>query len=260
MELVIFLIVIGLIWTLIGKTGNYFFEKKSKKRYERLKTEKQSKDSLLNRKRKINNLKTPIEVDGYYPTICYPENEEIYNYSTDLYYINPEFSKTELYDFEVIKGSSENYFSFYLNNYLNSDLITNNKYQIKRGNSYYVPDFAYMDKEKKVLIDIEIDEPYTYMEKKIIHYSYSDQYRNKYFQRAGWAVIRFSEKQIYEQPQSCCKFISEYLAYATIDNSYLNNFLEIPDLKLDKKWSYEEGKMYASTNYRNKYINRTVSP
>lgn len=261
MELVIFLVIVGLLWQLIGKIIDYFSDKKSAKKYAAIVIEKKSRENYFDRNRRLKNIKSPNTIINHYPILGYPKNEKIHNYDIKLYYIKPEFKTTEMYAFEVVKGAVENYFLPYLLKYFNQEFITNNKYRISISNNYYVPDFAYMDIQKNILIDIEIDEPYTFKQKQIIHNGNSDSTRDLYFQRAGWTVIRFSEKQVSEQPKSCCRFIAEYLAYATLDNSYLADLNEIPALRHDKKWTYEEAIYYASTDYRKEYLNNIrVSP
>lgn len=258
MEIVIFIVVLGLLWELIGKITDYFSDKSASRKYEAIVKEKIVKDNYLNNSRRLKNIKTPITIINQYPVLGYPKNEKIDNYDIKLYYIKPEFKKVEMYDYEVVKGALENYFFQRLLKYFNQEFISNNKYRININKNYFVPDFAYFDPNKNILIDIEIDEPYTFREKKVIHNGNSDSTRDMYFQRAGWAVIRFSEKQISEQPNSCCKFIAEYLTYKSLDDSYLVDFKEVPDLKNDKRWSYEEALNYASVDYRKRYLNNVI--
>lgn len=80
----------------------------------------------------------------------------------------------------------------------------------------YEPDLAYIDAQKRIFIDIEIDEPYSGWERQPIHYKIRngitvDDARNNYFTERGWTVLRFSEKQVHEQPKSCLKLVYQLL-------------------------------------------------
>lgn len=80
----------------------------------------------------------------------------------------------------------------------------------------YEPDLAYIDAQKRIFIDIEIDEPYSGWERQPIHYKIRngitvDDARNNYFTERGWTVLRFSEKQVHEQPKSCLKRVYQLL-------------------------------------------------
>jgi len=107
-------------------------------------------------------------------------------------------------DNNVLKGKTEIYF---LENYLLPEF--KNKIQINTsvgGINSYCPDFVYNDGE--LYIDIEIDEPYDYVNKKPIHYVGSnDESRNCFFSENNWFVLRFAEKQIQDSPNDCIDFI-----------------------------------------------------
>ncbi len=162
--------------------------------------------------------------------------------------------KPEKSDIEIQKGISENYFYNKLNEYF--DFIS-----IKILSGYelgpYFPDII-ISMDFGLFIDVEIDEPYEGFTKKVTHYYepeenfYSDEKRNKFFNDNGWIVIRFSEKQIIEQPFSCCYEI------AIIIKSILN--IEIPEKKIpgkiikEKMWSRKIANEMALFDYRNSYI------
>ena len=81
--------------------------------------------------------------------------------------------------------------------------------------THYEPDLAYINVKKGIFIDIEIDEPYSGWERLPIHYKTKygtiDDLRNNYFTERGWTVLRFSEKQVHEQPKSCLKRVYQLL-------------------------------------------------
>ena len=114
--------------------------------------------------------------------------------------------------------------------------------------SYY-PDFTFVCKKTGLHIDVEIDEPYTLKDKKPIHYIGSnDNKRNKFFLEQNWCVIRFSEKQIVQQPELCIELIKSFLS--AIHNKSEN--YEI-NLKKDKRWNYEEALVMSYNDSRNIY-------
>lgn len=112
---------------------------------------------------------------------------------------------------------------------------------------WYTPDFAYIDKARKISIDIEIDEPYTPRQYPnsnssliLTHCIGADNGRNSFFQSQDWYVIRFSEKQVLDYPHSCCKFMAQVISEHTGDASILLQFYQIPDLKPDPAWTDDE--------------------
>lgn len=80
----------------------------------------------------------------------------------------------------------------------------------------YHPDIVILDKEHKLLIDIEIDEPYSY-EGELTHYfeNERDRERNLYFQKKGIHIIRFSERQVVNHPKSCFRIIDLFIKSLT---------------------------------------------
>lgn len=169
------------------------------------------------------------------------------------------------------KGRSENFFKRYLIKYFGQairDDCTIEMFQYKKkidfdfdfleyGDDYiditncYVPDFCFIHPSKSLKIDIEIDEPYTH--KKQIHYTTSDNRRNRYFIDKNWIVLRFSEQQIEKAPTECCREIAEIIYYFTNDVSYINNLLDTNRLKRLKKWTFEDSTKLIANNHRQHY-------
>ena len=178
------------------------------------------------------------------------------------------------------KGIAENSFKKYLNEIFENKIFTEHGYLLDYGNNYedsyyfdeynykeikqyiYEPDFIYYDKE--VLIDIEIDEPYIFETKKPIHYfdeatqKHKDVKRNNYFNQLGWVVIRFSEKQVVENPYGCCLEIAELIEQLTMNTYYFNKLksnYNLSTLEATNFWTEKEAYILAHTNYRDKYLN-----
>jgi len=153
----------------------------------------------------------------------------------------------------VQHGITENYFAEFLIRSFGSHRIMRSK-QLE----YYYPDFCLFISEYNCFIDIEIDEPYTGKSKEVIHYvdegSYSDENRNDFFAENLWGVIRFSEKQILCQPDSCCKEIWKFMSDLIPQNPIKFIWGDIENIKPEKLWSSKQADEMALFDYRNTYI------
>lgn len=123
----------------------------------------------------------------------------------------------------------------------------------------YEPDLAYIDVEKGIFLDVEIDEPYVGWDRTLIHYQTSegtiDDSRNEHFTERGWCVIRFSEKQIYYEPLSCLKKIFELLHKMDVTIGIPSVLLNVLDVKQDEWWSKSSAGAMEKGNEREKYLN-----
>lgn len=119
----------------------------------------------------------------------------------------------------------------------------------------YSVDFALFHKSG-LSIDIEIDEPYVGNTKEPSHCidSAKGDIRNKFFIAGNWVVVRFSEKQVVQYPQSCCQVIASIIARVTGDYSYLTQLENIPKLPSDSLWTTRQAKKWAKQNYRQTYL------
>jgi hypothetical protein len=117
---------------------------------------------------------------------------------------------------------------------------------ILRKLAIYTPDFAYVNFAESVYIDIEVDEPYTPRRANSkdplipTHFVGKDDRRDRFFQQHGWAVIRFSERQVLLYPERCCKVIGEMVAELLGDPDILLRFEHISDLESEPQWTEEE--------------------
>ncbi|MBP5398290.1 MAG: hypothetical protein J6Y32_06695 [Bacteroidales bacterium] len=121
--------------------------------------------------------------------------------------------------------------------------------------SYY-PDLVISDKENKILIAIEIDEPYTLEDHTPIHYLNEDGIsvdggRNDIFTSHGFCVIRFSEEQIIRNRTKCAMYILQILNYIRNGENTLPE--PLPGL-VQKKWTYEDAKRLADARHRESYL------
>lgn len=161
-------------------------------------------------------------------------------------------------DSDAPPGWSERQFNSWLNRYFPGKIYTKLTLTIPNFDHPYTPDFAYIDQQTNLHIDIEIDEPYTYRKGEPTHYlgARKDERRNDFFTDKGWIVIRFSEEQIICHPQSCCKTIAHVIAEVTENKSLLNQFINFPDLQEQRQWTETEALEMANRQARDRYIER----
>ena len=105
-------------------------------------------------------------------------------------YPNPTYTENVLSK----PGKSETFFEYKLSQYFKNLLIRN----VQKNN--YKPDYILVSDNKDVIIDIEVDEPYSFKESKPIHFIGKDDERDSFFIKEGWDIIRFSESQVVNHP------------------------------------------------------------
>ena len=171
------------------------------------------------------------------------------------------------YDSENISHSRSNIFGythhFFINLLKNRDIpvvITDQISISTIGKTHpFEPEIAIIDAEKGLFIDLEIDVPYhEYYRFPMNCYSKNvvtgnifnyNKNRDDFFRRNGWFVIRFSEKQIFEQPDNCISFIKNFLSELN-NNSYDKLYIE-----KEKCWSLSEAAMMEKEYVRENYLN-----
>ncbi len=106
---------------------------------------------------------------------------------------------------------------------------------------------------KNIFINIEIDEPYDGVSRIPTHEINRDVYRDLFFTNRGYIVIRFTEKQIFEEAKQCCVFIANVIK--SIDATYTNEELK-SDIKISiqKQWDTLQAKKWAQEKYRENYL------
>lgn len=135
---------------------------------------------------------------------------------------------------------------------------------LKRYHSYvkrdikvgpYFPDLALIINDI-CYIDIEIDEPYSFVEDIPIHYiGSSDLERDTFFTEVGWYVVRFSEFQIKNNYEDCIALIENLVNFTlTKKVIYLNNLNDIRESIKSPKWTYEEAEEMIKENWRETYL------
>lgn len=144
------------------------------------------------------------------------------------------------------KGRAEDLFFFQLMQRYSNYILVNRR----KGN--YFPDITLSINES--FIDVEIDEPYSFKDKKEIHYIGSnDRIRNEYFVNQNWFIIRFSEMNIISNMEECINIVDCIVNFInTGDIEYLSKLLTIKESISHKQWTIEQARMMAISNYRNK--------
>ncbi|WP_331147615.1 hypothetical protein [Hymenobacter sp.] len=120
------------------------------------------------------------------------------------------------------------------------------KVQVLHGSAYsisYYPDFVYQDQETGLCIDIEIDEPFDVRTNTPTHCVGKDDDRNRFFVENKWVVIRFTEEQVVNWPELCCKEIALTIFDITKVNYAVKEF--VASLPQQKKWMEYEAKALA---------------
>lgn len=196
--------------------------KESKIKYEE--TVKNWKESKLDEKIKINRIKNLLL------------NER------PLIFSNLKINL----DKSLKKGASENFFYLVLNNFFSGKVYVNTIFK------FYFPDFILV--KDNLIINVEIDEPYSFEKKEPIHFNDVDLNRNLFFKENGICTIRFSELQILDEPLLCIDFINSVIKSCTelikIDNFYYRELYK-------DKWTYEEAFHYAYNQSREE-INKKI--
>jgi very-short-patch-repair endonuclease len=177
-----------------------------------------------------------------------------------------QFSSVSLIKSELIFSiarESENRANIGLTEDFFADFIAKqNEYKILRHFKcgYYYPDIILFDKRTNVVVDIEIDEPYSLNDKVPIHFDNEDMERDMYFTDLGFLVVRFSENQVFNYPEECYKVLKnciigiaemkDYKDFVTGSNDFMNF--------KDKCWTKEDAKKMALQGSRNEISKRLL--
>lgn len=155
------------------------------------------------------------------------------------------------------KGKSEAYFYRELQSIFGTRIIVDVTIPNQPWTFSFLPDITYCD--GNLQIDIEIDEPYTYKTLQPIHYYdldntlHVDHERDNFFLQNRWIVVRFTERQIYQNVLGCCKIIAEIVFKITGDNTFVQKMICAEPIVSENFWTKEEAKQLARQKYRDSY-------
>ncbi len=158
-----------------------------------------------------------------------------------------------------LKGYTEENFEFRLRNSLRNSnhykVIGDVSIQTAEGTHPFEPDIAIVETSGTLglRIDIEIDEPYGGYDKTPIHYvGCGDEFRDRNLANLGWLVVRFSEKQIFEEPDNCIYYLLQLLNQ--IDPDFTISCQGTSPTS-DKCWTEVEARIMAIQRFREKLLN-----
>lgn len=158
-----------------------------------------------------------------------------------------------------LRGYTEENFEYRLRNSLRNStrykVIGDVSIQTSEGTHPFEPDIAIVETSDTlgVRIDIEIDEPYGGYDKTPIHYvGCGDEFRDRNLANLGWLIVRFSEKQIFEEPDNCIYYLQQLLSL--IDPEF-NISCQGNNPTPDKRWTEVEANIMAIQRFREKLLN-----
>jgi hypothetical protein len=127
--------------------------------------------------------------------------------------------------------------------------------QSDKGRSFST-DFAVVLEEIGLYIDIEVDEPYDLKKRRPTHCidDYHDRYRNGFFLKGNWVIIRFAEEQVVRYPKACCREIASCVFQITGIDKFLKPLVAEPILRSIPQWSKKEARRMAKLGYRDTYL------
>ena len=119
----------------------------------------------------------------------------------------------------------------------------------------YEPDIAIVETSDSygVRIDVEIDEAYGGYDKTPIHYvGCGDEFRDRNLANLGWLVVRFSEKQIIQEPENCIYYLQQLICL--IDSNFAITCSGTNPTP-DKCWTEVEARIMAIQRFRENLLN-----
>lgn len=193
---------------------------------------------------------------GYIPNIKFKQNEP-YVYPVVKMPKKDRFIKFPRKGRSNKTGYTEGVFFNYLNKYFSNSLKVFNDRHITQKNSArpYEPDFILTNESegKNIFINVEIDEPYDGFSKAPTHIIDGDIYRDNFFTNRGYIVIRFTEKQVFEESKNCCALIAKVIK--SIDATFIiNDELKLSNPTKQNQWDSLQSKKWAKEKYREKYL------
>lgn len=154
------------------------------------------------------------------------------------------------------KGYKENDFFNQIKQKISGIEISDNFHLvIPNFNRPYEPDIVLFDKNLKLYIDIEIDEPYDGHFRYPTHFIdpesefRKDDIRDLFFLESGWIVLRLTEKQVHLQSSECIEYIKNVL-----NSIYGRFFTSNGHCEMEEQWDYNQSIQWQKYRYRENYL------
>ena len=150
-----------------------------------------------------------------------------------------------------IRGYSDGFFFNTLNNSELKALLRNNvRLDVPCRAIPYEPAIALVDEAEGIFVDVEIDAPYHGWYRFPMHYTEGkDGVRDGYFNDCGWTVVRFTERQVREQPEACVDLLQQVVSQLRGTSDELR-FRVAPE----KRWTQREAVNMEKNLVREKYL------
>jgi hypothetical protein len=110
-----------------------------------------------------------------------------------------------------------------LQKYLSGTIYQGVNLSIPNINEHWTPALVYVDLELNAHIAIEI------VSSSQNAVAISNDLRDRFLMNSGWIIIKFSQGQIAENPDACCKEFAKLLDRLSLDTTVLPSFTNIPD-------------------------------
>jgi hypothetical protein len=155
----------------------------------------------------------------------------------------------------VKRGVSEEFFLAYLHKVNLGNTSFGYEYPIDGYHKPYTSDIEII-LDNGLGIQVEIDEPYVGHTHKPHHCRDDDNDYNRdlYFLNNGWIIIRFSERQVVNNPHGCCGYIAQVIMKLTGDISLAKLAKSAESLQPDPRWYRAEARVMAKNDERQKYL------
>lgn len=150
-----------------------------------------------------------------------------------------------------IRGYSDDYFWKLLNDGdLGMQIRRNCHLEVPCRAIPYEPAMVLVDESSGIFIDVEIDAPYHGWYRVPLHCTDGkDSVRDGYFNRCGWTVVRFTERQVRKEPEACVELVR------TVVRKWRGEVSEIAtNVTPEKRWTFKEAVVMERDLVREKYL------
>ena len=226
---------------------------------------------LLKNKKQITTLNTPapqpqpapvIEPEQNHTPIQFVQADLPNSYQTDTYpIIGFPAQGTVIRSYRqrtpAIRGYTETAFQDHLDENGGSEwqVLGDVYLATSRFTRAYEPDIAIIDhtSNEGIRIDIEIDEPYSGFSRLPIHLKGDSRNRDRYFLDRGWAVVRFSERQVHEHRDVCLRII-KYVHQMMRGQERSETFENLVEQIGEPCWDHVQASQWARERFREGYL------